>query len=292
MDTQSRHRLQHVLQAKAFVFDVDGTLTVSDGADWRGAVALPGAVDLLTWLRQSGRPYVLFTNGSTEPPAVYAERLRAAGLPIDDWQMITPGVTAAEIIAHEYPGRAVLVLGTDGVRAPLTERMIPIVDMAEAEQAGVVLVGWDTVITYEQIEAASRAIWSGADLLVTSLAPVFVTKRGPRPGWSGSVAAAITWITGKEARVTGKPAPEGLRAIARMLDLRPEDLTLVGDDLDLELRMGHEAGSATVLVRTGTSADAAVTGDVPDLAVHQLTELLAMLQEEGIQATADDREDG
>lgn len=280
MDTQSQHRLQNVLQAKAFVFDVDGTLTVSDGADWRGAVALPGAVDLLTWLRQSGLPYVLFTNGSTEPPAVYAERLRAAGLPIDDWQMITPGVTAAEIIAHEYPGRAVLVLGTDGVRAPLTERRIPIVDPEDAEQAGVVLVGWDTVLTYEQIEAAARAIWSGADLLVTSLAPVFVTKRGPRPGWSGSVAAAITWITGKEARVTGKPALEGLRAIARMLDLRPEDLTLVGDDLDLELRMGHEAGSATVLVRTGTSADAAVTPDVPDLAVPQLTELLTMLQQE------------
>lgn len=279
MVTGSRDSLRAALEAKAFVFDVDGTLIVADGADWRGALPLPGTVELLTWLRETDRPFVLFTNGSTEPPAVYASRLRSAGLPIEDWQMVTPSVTAAEIITHEYPGRSVLVLGTEGVRAPLEERGIPLVGMSDVERAGVVLVGWDTVVTYEQLEAACVAIWGGADLLVTSQAPVFMTKHGPRPGWSGAVAAAITSMTGKEARVTGKPAPEGLMAIARMLDATPAELVLVGDDLDLELRMGHEAGSVTVLVRTGTSAEVEDGADVADVDVSEMTELLTGLQQ-------------
>ncbi len=192
--------------------------------------------------------------------------------------MITPGVTAAEIIAHDYPGRAVLVLGGEGVRAPLKGRGIPIVDAPDAEHAGVVLVGWDTVLTYAQLEGACRAVWNGADLLVTSPAPVFVTKHGMRPGWSGAVAAAISSVTGKPARVAGKPAPEALRAVARLLALEPADLVLVGDDPDLELQMGRELGSLTVLVLSGKSAGGVKRSDPADLVVAELGELIVLLR--------------
>lgn len=262
------------------MFDVDGTLIVADGADWSGALPLPGAVELLQWLRDAGRPFVLFTNGSTRPPGDYAARLRRAGLPVDDWQVITTGVTAADIIAHEYPGQPALVLGAEGVRGPVEARGIPIVEPKDAERAAVVLVGWDRVLTYEQLEAACRAVWGGAELLVTSPAPVFVTKHGMRPGWSGSVAAAITLVTGKAPRVVGKPAREALYVVARLLGVEPSRLAMVGDDPDLELRMGHEAGCFTVLVRTGKSSESGAAAEKPETAdvvldgVHQLLPLL------------------
>jgi ribonucleotide monophosphatase NagD (HAD superfamily) len=49
-------------RVRGFVFDVDGTL-VHRGRDGR-ASPQPGAVEVLERIRASGRPLVLFTNGS------------------------------------------------------------------------------------------------------------------------------------------------------------------------------------------------------------------------------------
>ncbi len=263
---------------EAFVFDVDGTLILSEGPDWSGAVPLPGAVELLEWLRERGVPFALFTSGSNDLPAVYAARLRAAGLPVEDWQVITTGVTAAEIIATEYPGRTVFVLGQEGTVAPLRARGIPVVEGRQGETAGVVLVGWSPSLTYDELDIACRAVWNGADLLVTSAARAFVSKRGLRPGWSWSIATAIAETTGKRPRVVGKPSVEALRAVARLLRTEVGSLAVVGDDPDLELRMGRDAGAPTIQVRTGRGSEAIETPLIGDLVVSGVDELLTLLQ--------------
>lgn len=268
-----------LLDIRAFVFDVDGTLILADGPDWRGAVPLPGAAELLTWLRERGFPFALFTSGSTELPRTYAERLRAAGLPVEDWQVVTTGVTAAEIIVHDYPGRAVYVLGEEGLQAPLRERNIPIAEGEEAERAGVVLVGWSRVLTYDQLDTACRAVWNGADLLVTSAARAFVSKRGLRPGWSWSIAVAIAETTGKQPRIVGKPSVDALRAVARLLGSEVTRIAVVGDDPDLELRMGRESGALTVQVRTGRGSESPETPEVGDLVLDGIEQLRRLLEE-------------
>jgi len=267
-----------LLRIRAFVFDVDGTLILSESPDWSGAVPLPGAVELLQWLREHNYPFALFTSGSSHVPETYAARLRAAGLPIEDWQVVTTGVTAAEIIASEYPGRTVYVLGEEGTTAPLRARGIRVVDGVEGETAGVVLVGWSRSLTYDDLDIACRAVWNGADLLVTSAARAFVSKRGLKPGWSWSIATAIAETTGKRPRVVGKPSVAALRAVARLLGADVTALAVVGDDPDLELRMGLDAGALTVQVRTGRGNEPIETPVIGDLVVSGVEELLTLLQ--------------
>ncbi|MCX2727025.1 HAD hydrolase-like protein [Thermomicrobium sp. 4228-Ro] len=274
---------------RGFVFDVDGTLILSESPDWSGAVPLPGAVELLQWLREQGYPFALFTSGSTHRPEIYATRLRAAGLPIEDWQVITTGVTAAEIIATDYPGRSVYVLGEEGTVAPLQARGIRVVDGKEGETAGVVLVGWSRSLTYDQLDIACRAVWNGADLLVTSAARAFVSKRGLKPGWSWSIAIAIAETTGKHPRVVGKPSVEALRAVARLLGTEIAATAVVGDDPDLELRMGRDAGAPTVQVRTGRGSEPIETPLLGDLVVSGVGELLELLREACMREGAADR---
>ncbi|MCS7051107.1 MAG: HAD hydrolase-like protein, partial [Thermomicrobium sp.] len=169
-------------------------------------------------------------------------------------------------------------LGEEGTRAPLLARGIPVVDGEAGKNAGVVLVGWSRALTYDQLDIACGAVWNGADLLVTSAARAFVSKRGLRPGWSWSIAIAIQETTGKKPRVVGKPSVEALRAIARLLGQELEHVAVVGDDPDLELRMGRDAGVLTIQVQTGRGNESIETPLVGDLVVRGVDELLALLE--------------
>src|SRR6267378_830083 len=109
---------------KGFMFDLDGTLLLSDRS-LGGYEVLPGAVEVLSTLQERKIPFVVLTNGSAYPPAEQAARLRGIGLPIADDRMFTPSSVAAELMSRNGVARA-LVLGNRGVGHALAEAGIEI----------------------------------------------------------------------------------------------------------------------------------------------------------------------
>ncbi len=244
-------------RVEAVVFDVDGTLIhANDPSGARGARPIPGAVDAVERVRASGRPILFFTNGTGRPPAQAAADLRSVGFALADDEYLNPAVVAARWIARKHPGRTVLVLGGDGVVAPLLDRGIPVLEAPDAPIADLVLVGWDETLTYAQLRAACESVWAGAPLLATSTASVFSVDGGAAPGWSGAVVAGIRQTTGARAITLGKPSPIALREMCSVLGVPPARTAVIGDDLDLELAMASRLGSPTALVLTGISSDA------------------------------------
>ena len=67
----ARERLR---AARGFVFDLDGTLVLTDRAN-RSYAPLPGALPLTRWLTSRGVPFVLLTNGTAKTPQAYARAL-------------------------------------------------------------------------------------------------------------------------------------------------------------------------------------------------------------------------
>jgi 4-nitrophenyl phosphatase len=241
----------------AVVFDVDGTLLhANDPSGVEGAHPIPGAIEAVERVRASGRPILFFTNGTGRPPARAAADLRSVGFTVADEEYMNPAVVAASWIARRHPGSSVLVLGGEGVVAPLRERGIPVIEAPEARVADLVLVGWDDTLTYPALRAACDSVWAGAPLLATSTACVFSVNGGPAPGWSGAVVAGIRQATGARAVTLGKPSPVALREMCRVLGVPPARTAVVGDDLSLEIAMARRLGSPTALVLTGISSDA------------------------------------
>jgi len=244
-------------EARAFVFDVDGTLVLSEDPNAGGGMQpLPGAIEVLAMLRERGTPFACLTNGTGQVPAAQASRLRAIGLDVSDAEMVTPAVIAAAYISRHTPQARVLAFGNDGLLQPLRSAEIALVGLAEAEDANVVLIGADPEFTYEKLVAACRAVWAGASLLVTSMAPWFASRRGRMPSTSGAITAGITHVTGVLPTVVGKPSVVAMDTLASMLNVQATELCLIGDDVDLEIRMGREAGAFTVLVLSGSMSEA------------------------------------
>jgi NagD protein len=270
-------------QADAVVFDVDGTLVLSDdpNAGGGGIQVLPGAVEVLQRLRARHTPFACFTNGSSQPPRRVAAKLRQAGLDIADKELLTPPVVAAEYIRRRHPGQSVLAFGNEGVLEPLRQANVPLARLDEAEQARVVLVGGDQDFTYAKLEAACRAVWAGAPLLVTSMAPFFVSRRGRMPSPSGAIAAGICHATGVEPKIVGKPSELVMEMVAAMLGTVASSMAVVGDDLELEIRMARQSGAYGVLVLSGSASESDLANlpaeHRPHLVVPVVGDLLALL---------------
>ena len=266
-----------IVDPRAVLLDVDGCLLLSDRPGGVGGYLLPGAAALVERLRETGRPYLLFTNASSRTPRDYATTWRALGLPVDEAQVVTPAVVAAGYLsARSLP---VLAFGGSGVEEPLRASGVELLELEDRSRAGAVLVGSDT--EFGQLEAACRAVAGGAELLVTSDSRWFAGRDGPQVGTAGAIAAGVSYVTGVEARVMGKPSQLAMDEVLERLGVAARDLLVVGDDPALEVEMGKRAGCATVLVLTGVTdreaADRLPPELTPDLVAEGVWELADLL---------------
>jgi 4-nitrophenyl phosphatase len=248
------HTVKGFPHLAGFMFDVDGTLLLSDRS-LGGYELLPGAIETLSALAERGIPYVLLTNGSAYPPAEQAGKLRKLGLPVADEQMITPSSVTAELMTRNAVKRT-LVLGTEGVGFALREAGIETRDAKhpQATEVDAVYVGWHPDCNMKDIEAACAAIWAGARLYVASDVPFFATKQGRTVGYSYAIVGAIRRVTRAPIILTGKPSRHALRFVAARLGIPMSQVGVVGDDPVVEISMARRYGAAAFGVTTGTTS--------------------------------------
>lgn len=263
---------------RGFVLDMDGTLVLGDGRN-RRLRPVPGALALIRWLGRRGMPFVLFTNGTTRPPREYARSLQRLGFELADDAVLTPASSAVDLFV-ERGYRRVMVLGGEGLSAPLQAAGIEAVAPAGRPAVDAVLVGWYREFTMDQLESACHAVWGGAQVFSASHALFFATAQGRALGTSRAISAMIKDLTGCRIHVVGKPSLRALGCAGRRLRAPLARLAVVGDDPSLEVPMAHRGHALAVAVHTGLGAAGAFDhlprDRRPHLALHGVRELLAL----------------
>ena len=263
---------------RGFVFDIDGTLVHRAGAEVH---VIPGAQEVLEKVAASGRPFALFTNGSHLAPAAFARELRAAGLPVEDEQVLTP-LCSAQTYLDRFRGEArVLPFATEPARAYLDEAGVHLVDGRNGVHVDAVLVAHTDEIGFDQLERAARAVIAGARLLTGSYVPAYAGANGPILSRGAMITAAIAKASGARPIVVGKPSRAAVREMERRLGVPAAEIAVVGDDVRLEVALGRLGGSKTILVRSGISGslDLALVPEAhrPDVTIDTVAELLPWL---------------
>lgn len=246
--------LEPLPPVQGYMFDLDGTLLLSDRS-LSGYEVLPGAVEVLTTLKERGTPYVILTNGSAYPPPEQAAKLRKYGFPVEDEQMLTPSSVTADLMTRRRVKRA-LILGSRGVGYALQQAGIEIVFTGEprASEVDAVYVGWHPECGMKDIEAACHAIWAGAKMYVASDVPFFATRQGRAMGYSYAIVGAIRRMTKAATILTGKPSLHALRYVAKKLGVPAHAVGVVGDDPAVEIIMARRGGAVAFGVTTGTTS--------------------------------------
>ncbi len=234
----------------ALLASFDALVCDLDGVVYRGATAVPGAVDALRRVTREGRPIAYATNNASRPPAVVAQRLRDLGLSVDVDQVVTSAQAGARALGARMPsGTPVLAVGGPGVAEALRDvGLAPVTSATEGVAA--VLQGFGAEVGWSELAEAAYAVASGAVWVATNTDRTLPTERGQAPG-NGTLVQAVAAATGHEPEVVGKPHAPLYELALSVLGTGPERTLAVGDRLDTDIAGAHAAGLAAVHVLTG-----------------------------------------
>jgi glycerol 3-phosphatase-2 len=223
------------------MFDLDGVV-------YRGASAVPHAVESIAAVHAAGASAAYLTNNASRTADAVADHLRSLKIEAADADVVTAGEAIAHLVAAAVPsGSTVLVVGGPGLRVPLEALGLRCTDRADDAPAAVVQ-GFHPDVGWRSLAEASYAIQAGAPWFASNADLTVPTGRGVAPG-NGSLLDAVRRATGADPVVAGKPEPGiFLEATQRTGSARP---LMVGDRLDTDIAGAARMGIPSLQVLTG-----------------------------------------
>ncbi len=231
---------QRLLNTRCFLLDMDGTFYLGDQL-------IEGALRFIDTIQRQGRDFVFLTNNSSRNRHEYARKITRMGLPIRDDKVFTSGEAAALYLQERNPGARLAVFGTPGLEDEINAHGFEVVD----ERPEVVLLGFDTTLTYQKL-------WRLCDLVRAGL-PYIATHGDlncPTPtGFMPDIGAMISFVETSTGRlpdvVIGKPNRIIITMLANKIGIPEDQLTMVGDRLYTDIALGDTSPVTTVLVLSG-----------------------------------------
>jgi HAD superfamily hydrolase (TIGR01450 family) len=230
------------------LFDIDGVLVTS----WK---PIEGASEALRTLadHQIARTYL--TNTTTRTRVQIADLLTAAGMAVTPDEVITAAVLTADFVRDRYPDARCFLVNSGDVADDMPG--IDIVSSVDA-RSGPMPAGPDVVLLggagpeFDHVTLSWVYDWmaQGVPVVAMHRSTAWTTTDGLRID-TGMYLLGMEEVSGRQATAVGKPAPEGFLASAARLGVDPDEMYMVGDDLNNDVLAGQVVGMTGVLVRTG-----------------------------------------
>jgi HAD superfamily hydrolase (TIGR01457 family) len=260
-------KLNDYKKIDAFLFDLDGTIYVSDRL-------LPGVRRTLNTFREQSKSILFISNTTIRTREAVQLKLQQLGIACTLNEVLTAAYAAGLYFQEKAKEAIVFVVGESALELELVSCGVTLT--SNPLEANYVLVGLDREFNYEKLTLAMQALRNGSRLIAVNPDPYCPSENGVIPDTWSIVKALEVASQSQTYYVIGKPSLFFADKALRHLHSSPQRCLIIGDRLDTDIQFGINSGMRTALVLTGanTREDIAVTGIVPNYVLQTLSELI------------------
>ena len=238
-----RERLSKI---RHLALDMDGTI-------YLGSTLFPYTLKFLADMKEACIDYSFLTNNPSRSVADYLKKLEGLGIQADEENMYTTSLAAIDYIKTHYPeAKRIFFLGTPSMISQFEKAGFEACADDPDDVPDALVVAFDMDLNYPKL---CRAAWwasQGIPYIATNPDRVCPTDQKVVLVDCGSMCKCIEHATGRQPDITlGKPDPNMLYGIMERLDLKPEEVAMVGDRIYTDTATAHNAGAFGVLVLSG-----------------------------------------
>lgn len=226
---------------KYFILDMDGTF-------YLGNNIIDGSLDFLEKVKAVGKDFCFFTNNSSNNTEVCRNKLHNMGCDVDDGKIVISSHITIDYLNTYCKGQSVFLMGNERLTRDFENAGIKLVD----ENPDIVVLGFDTTLTYEKMNKACRYLAEGKRYIATHPDFNCPTADGFMVD-TGSMMAMFKASTGRTPEVMGKPYATTVEYLEKKLNCTKDELCFVGDRLETDIAIGMKNGVTSVLVLTGVT---------------------------------------
>jgi HAD superfamily hydrolase (TIGR01458 family) len=249
-------------EIKGFLLDIDGVLYVRNEI-------VEGAVETVDFLKNHYK-VAFITNTTTKTKKMIVETLINFGFDVKEDEIFSALEALKQFLISEKKGAFLLL--KDSVKSEFKDipsHHIDYVVVGDAREN----------FTYENMNKAFRYLFNGVELIAAAKNKYFKDTDGALSLDCGAFIVGLEYATGKEARLIGKPNKDFFHLAVERLGLKPEEVAVIGDDIEADVQGAIDAGLKGILVKTGKFTPQDLKkGIQPDLVINSIKDLLNFIK--------------
>lgn len=225
---------------------IKGLLIDLDGVIYNDSVPIEGAAQTINWLQKQNIPFRFITNTTMKSRSTLQKKLRTFGIAVPEEEIFSAVTATAQYVEEKNAAATCYFLLTQDAKKEFSCS-----SAAENDQADFVIVGdLGDGFSYKQLNQALRHLLNGAKLLALQKNRFWVSDDGYKLD-AGAFVALLEFAAHTEAVVLGKPAGAFFVSALKSLGLPPNEVLMIGDDMESDILGAKALGLHTCLVRTG-----------------------------------------
>lgn len=252
-------------RSRGFLIDLDGTVYLKEKE-------IEGSFEFIKGLQTSKLPYRFLTNTASKTLEEIRDNLLKMGLEVKESKILNP-ISIADQYLKSQEIKGYYFSGDLKIRNQISNSYFD-----ETNPQVVILGDMQKICSYQELNKIYKFLLNGADLLTTSYSDYFISPLGQSID-TGSFARMFENLTGKRAKILGKPSELFYQMALESMGLSNTEVAAVGDDIETDIKGAKEQGIYSILVKTGKyNLDSVAKSNIrPDMVIDKLGDLIRFI---------------